>query len=181
MENPVKETVTVDQIESKLLSIWDSLAKDKKTRARLFNLIVYTKLNDRIDYFRESVQKIIENYPCRILFVTSDPDSTKEYLTASVSVITLPGNPHIACDYIEIGVAGKDYERVPFVILPHIVPDLPVYLLWTEDPCLKNPLFESFEKLSRRVLFDSESSDNIFNFGDVVLEYWSKKERTLPI
>ena len=63
MENPVKETVTVDQIESKLLSIWDSLAKDKKTRARLFNLIVYTKLNDRIDYFRESVQKIIENYP----------------------------------------------------------------------------------------------------------------------
>lgn len=164
-------------IESQLLRIWEDLAKVNKTRACLFNLIVYAKMNNRHDYIRRRVQKIIDEYPCRILFITSDPDSSKDYLKTAVSVAFPAGeDSSIACDTIDIGVGGKSEKNVPFVILPHIIPDLPVYLLWTEDPAQKHALFAPLEKLALRLIFDSESSDHLYGFAETLIKLAGQKE-----
>jgi glucose-6-phosphate dehydrogenase assembly protein OpcA len=75
----------------------------------------------------------------------------------------------IACDHIDIGVAGNERERVPYLILPHILPDLPITLLWAEDPCDTHPLFQPLTKLAHRIIFDSESADNLLGFAKTVL------------
>ena len=161
--------VTPNKIESELLHVWESLAKTNKMRASLFNLIVFNQLSSRTDYIRNIVQKIIDTFPCRVLFVSHDADPSKNYLKTAVSVMGSEITNSIVCDDIDIGVAGSDWERVPYVILPHIVPDLPVYLLWGENPSKPHPLFQPLANLSTRIIFDSESSDSLFGFAKTSL------------
>lgn len=160
-----QQIVDPAKIEPELIRIWEGLAKEKM-RACLFNLIVFNRLSDRTDYIRDIVQKVSEKYPCRVLFITQDPQPQHSYLKTAVSVV---GNGSIACDYIDIGFAGPEMQRVPFVLLPHIIPDLPVYLLWTEDPSQDHPLFEPLIQLAHRVIFDSESADSLLAFSQKVL------------
>ncbi len=167
----IQQIVSPDQIEKQLQSIWEALVKENKMRASLFNLIVYTHLSARTDYFRSIVQKVIEKFPCRILFISFDPDTSQSYLKTAVSVVTpSQAETTIACDNIDIGVAGSEIEKVPFLLLPHILPDLPVYLLWAEDPSHNNPLFQPLLNMARRVIFDSEAADNLLSFSQTVLD-----------
>ncbi|HSX11671.1 MAG TPA: glucose-6-phosphate dehydrogenase assembly protein OpcA [Chlamydiales bacterium] len=161
----IQQIVDPDKVESELIRIWEGLAKEKM-RACLFNLIVFNRISARTDYFRDVVQKVSEKYPCRVLFISFDPDSQHPYLRTAVSVV---GTGNIACDYIDIGVSGPDLQRVPFLLWPHIIPDLPVTLLWTEDPSKPHPLFEPLSKLASRVIFDSESADSLLTFSQKVL------------
>jgi glucose-6-phosphate dehydrogenase assembly protein OpcA len=167
----IQQIVSPEKIEPELNRIWEKLAKEKM-RACLFNLIVFNRLSKRTDYIRDIVQKVSEKYPCRVLFITSDPDAEHSYLKTAVSIV---GNGNIACEYIDIGVSGSCLEKVPFLLLPHIIPDLPVSLLWTEDPTLSHPLFKPLVKLANRLIFDSESADSLFEFSKVVLDLRKKE------
>lgn len=167
--------VSPDQIESGLLKIWEGLAKEKKTRASLFNLVVFNKLSKRTDYVRSIVQRITEKFPCRTLFISEDVTSQDSYLKTAISVL-MPKGPEgaFACDLIDIGVSGSEMYKVPFLITPHLLPDLPTYVLWTEDPSLDHPLFESLVKKATRVIFDSESADNLLDFSQKILDLHEK-------
>lgn len=146
-------------------------------RASLFNLIVFNRYSPRTDYIRNIVQKVVEKFPCRVLFISEDPDSNQSYLKTAVSVI-MPesaGNA-VACDQIDIGAAGNEIERVPYLLWPHILPDLPVTLLWAEDPSFTHPLFEPLSRLADRIIFDSESADSLFDFSRTVLSLKEKRK-----
>lgn len=174
-----QQLVAPSQIESELLKIWSALAKADKTRACLFNLIVFNRLSERTDYVRSIVQSIADKFPCRVLFVSHDADPEKNYLKTAVSVVVSSQESSTACDHIDIGAAGTDWERVPYVILPHIVPDLPVYLLWTETPSGEHPLFNPLVKLATRVIFDSESADHLSEFASELLSVKEDKSRDI--
>lgn len=166
----VKKRVDPSQIETELLHIWEGLSKIK-IRAGLFNLIVYNQFSGRTDYIRSIVQKVIEKFPCRVLFISHDAQSTSSYLKTSISVIASNEKESAsACDQIDIEVAGNDLERVLFVLPPHILPDLPIYLLWTDDPCKSNPLFSPLSRQANRIIFDSECADKLGPFAEKVLE-----------
>jgi len=169
-----QQIVDPSRIEPELIRIWEGLAKENKMRASLFNLIVFTRLSPRTDYFRSIVQKVVEKFPCRTLFISHDPDSSASYLKTAISVVTPKSEATIACDQIDIGIGGNRLEEVPFVILPHLTPDLPNYLLWAEDPSLPNPLFASLAKLSTRIIFDSESADSLLAFAKTLLDLKQK-------
>lgn len=165
-----QQIVDPGKIESELMRLWEELAKEKM-RACLFNLIVFNKLSDRTDYIRSIVNKVSEKYPCRVIFISYDPDAPLPYLKTAVSVV---GEGGVACDYIDIGVSGPKMQEVPFILFPHIIPDLPVSLLWTEDPSVEHPLFEPLLKLAERVIFDSESADSLLAFSKTVLALKSR-------
>lgn len=164
----IQQIVDPSKIESELIRIWEGLAKENKMRASLFNLVIYNRPSPRTDYVRSIVQKVIEKFPCRVLFISHDPDASATYLKTAVSVISLKSGD-IACDHIDIGVAGPDVESVPYLLLPHLIPDLPVYLLWTEDPCAPNPLFAPLCERAKRVIFDSECADSLLPFAKKLL------------
>lgn len=168
----IQKIVDPAHIESELLNIWDQLAKENKTRACLFNLIVFSSESPRTDYLRTIVQKVAEKFPCRTLFISSDPNSKHTYLKTAVSVIS---SASIACDQIDIGVAGSEETQVPFLLLPHLVPDLPIYLLWGEDPSVPHPLFDPLCKLATRLIFDSESTDHLPRFAKSLLNFNNKE------
>ena len=172
MEADLTNLVNPALIESELEKIWDSLQGTNKMRACLFNLIIYSKKSQRVGYLNEVTQKIIEKFPCRIIFVTYDEACTSHELKTSVSVLTADeGAYEIVCDFIEVEVCSKDHPRVPFVILPHILPDLPIYLLHADDPSEKNPVAEKLEHLAHRIIFDSEAAGNLPLFAKAVLSH----------
>ncbi len=159
-------------IESELDRIWDSLQGSNKMRACLFNLIIYAKKCQRIGYLNQTAQKVIEKFPSRIIFVTYDDTCSSQDLRTSVSVMTADeGEFEIVCDLIEVEVCSKDHPRIPFVILPHILPDLPIYLVHADDPSFENPIAEKLEHLADRIIFDSEAACDLPAFANAVLSH----------
>lgn len=166
-----QQIVEPECIESELRKIWEELAKEKKMRASLFNLIVVTQRSERTDYIRNIVQKVVKKFPCRTLFISEDPAAKKPYLKTAVSVL-IPenGESSTACDLIDIGVAPSDIEKVHFLLLQHLIPDLPVYVLWSGDPSKPHPLFKPLCNLATRMIFDSEEADSLLAFAKTILK-----------
>lgn len=172
---PTQGTVDLTDIQGELNRLWDSLEGTDKIRACLFNLIVYTHDEQRIEYFQNLIQLVIEKLPCRILFIKGRPDGSEDYLRTSVSAESSgTGNSVIACDMISIEAAGQHLERVPFLILPNIVPDLPVYLLWGHDPTEDDHILPQLQKVANRVIFDSECICDMPKFSRKLLGQMDK-------
>ena len=164
----MRQECSPKEIESKLTEIWDSSQGEGKMRARLFNLIVYSKKTDRENYLHEVAERVIKKFPSRIIFVTLDEESGEDHLTTAVSVLS---DEDFACDLIEITVSGNLKQRVPFVILPHLLPDLPVYMVKGDDPTSDDPISIKLERFSRRIIFDSETADDLPAFAQTVLKH----------
>ena len=163
--------VKPSEIHDTLAKIWDSLESTGKMRASLFNLIFYTEDGPRADYTQKIIQNVIEKFPSRVILIRA---SHTEGVVTKVSVLS-PRGPEmdVACDLIDITVSQTECLRVPFLILPHILPDLPVYLLWGKDPSLRDPLFLELKKLATRVIFDSECSESLPEFARSALEHYN--------
>lgn len=163
-------TVDVPDIEHELEQIWESLESPDKTKAALFNLLVYAQDAQHVDYVREGTERILSKYPCRVIYVLENPDPKEDFLRAEVSVDTIGTEEHpISCDKIQIDFAGKERERVPFVLLPHILPDLPVYLWWTGNPSPYNRLFDLLESYIDRIIFDPDTLDALPDYASTTL------------
>ena len=164
-------------IQSALDKIWESLKTTNTTRACLFNLILYTQKDSRILYVQRLAQRVVEKFPSRVIFVTADKNSKEDSLKTEVSILTSSkGEFDVACDYIQMEASGASLEKIPFVILPHILPDLPIYLLMAEDPSKEDPLFNQIEHFANRVIFDSEATENLPLFAASVLEHQKKSK-----
>lgn len=167
------QVVSPGAIQETLDKIWESFETTNVTRASLFNLIFYSQKNGRTAYIKKLTQKIIEKFPSRVLFIAVDKDSKENFLKTEVSILSSSrGEFDVACDYIQIEAGGASLSRVPFVVLPHILPDLPVYLVWAEDPTEEDPLFPLLNHLASRVIFDSETTDNLARFAKEILHHF---------
>lgn len=155
-------------IEKQLELLFEEQKKKKHLKGCLFNLIIFSGNKERIKFLRSLVQAIINKFPCRILFIECDPEGPPNQFTVAVSS-QVSGS--VACDQIAIVSSPKRLEEVPFVILPHFVPDLPIYLLWGEDPTLESPLFASLIKYIDRLIFDSDCVDDLHRFSCRLLEH----------
>lgn len=162
--------VPPSDIQSELNRIWDSLQGTSKMRASLFNLIFYTEQTSRTDYVRTIAHKVIEKFPSRVIFITSDKKANDDFLQTGVSVLPV-GNAksEIACDLIEIKVSKATEKKIPFLILPHILTDLPIYVIWAKDPQVEDPLLQQLEKMASRLIFDSECSETLPGFAATLL------------
>lgn len=165
--------VAPQDIQKELNRIWESLETKNVARASLFNLIFYLQKDHRTGYIQRLAQKIVEKFPSRVIFVSIDKNGPQDFLKTQVSILSSSkGEFDVACDYIQIETGGT--ERVPFVILPHLLPDLPVYLLYAEDPSVEDPLCDKIGQLAGRMIFDSESTDNLPRFATSILERHAK-------
>ncbi|NGX54402.1 MAG: hypothetical protein KR126chlam2_00012 [Chlamydiae bacterium] len=157
-------------LDQELATLWDKEQGQNRTRACLFNLVIYTQKAHRDQFYKELIKSVISKYPCRVIWITSDDTAKEPYLRSSVASETIgEGSQQIFCEIIHIEVAGKLSERVPYIILPQIVPDLPVYLLWTQDPATENAILPALEPFAYRIIFDSEASVDLQEFSHSVL------------
>ncbi len=166
--------VSPSHIQEELDALWNAQENKNKIRASLFNIIFFTKKSPRDDYVRKISSKLIEKFPARIFFISLDPTSKENTLKTAVSVMsTEQGEYSITCDLIEMFAQGNGEQQVPFILLPHIIPDLPVFLVWEEDPALENPLCNELKGFATRIIFDSESTEDLCRFSKAVIKIQS--------
>lgn len=165
-----QENITTNSIQTELNRLWESQPQKVKIKASLFNLIIYTCEPCRNKYFKKIAQMVMEQFPCRIIFIQQDPSTQSPSLRVNVSVSSPESSKGAACDQIIIEASGEEMKRVPFLILPHLIPDLPIYLLWGENPAKVATILPYLQRLATRVIFDSETTENLKGFSETILK-----------
>lgn len=161
----------VKSIEGELSHIWESLEGSHKTWASLFNIVFYTKSAANTKNFQWLLDLISKKFPCRSLFIREDPDPSQEYLNVDVTAETLgEGEMSVVCDQIFIEVAGSEREKVPFLILPHFLPDLPMYVIWTQEPDENDPILQVLRKYASKLVYDPGFCGNLQRFSGELLK-----------
>lgn len=159
-------------LTGELKKIWDRLEGTGTMRASLFNLIVVAPDNQRREYVRKITDNVIKRFPCRVIFITL-VDILKEIKIHVSATSEVEG---IACDMIEIAAPASLLHKIPFLILPHFLPDLPIYLLWAENPSLHTDLLNKLQKWSTRLIYDSEVSDHLSDFCKTLVSQSKSRE-----
>lgn len=170
MSQPIVET-EIGKIEETLNRLWLAQPRTQQVRACLFNLIIYSNDQRRAAYLHQIVQDILQKFPCRIIFIQVIKDAKEEYLRTSVGQVTLgKGDAAVVCDEINIDVTENQLYRVPFVLYPILVPDLPVYLVWGQNPMTENTILPGLQPYASRLIFDSECADNLPDFSQKIIQ-----------
>lgn len=133
---------------------------EKEIKGHLFNLLIYTTEKRRADYFEKMVHSLIEKFPSRVIHIRCDKERGKH--------VKLEPCDH-KCEHLTLSTSLENLSEVPFVLLPHLVPDLPIYLLWGDDPTADNPILPKLEKLATRLIFDTECAGSLQTFAQKML------------
>ncbi len=155
-------TMQKEEVKTEEMAKKDSF----KQKASLFNFIIYTHEEKRVPTIEKLSIPSSKNFPAALsLSKEILPDEKDEFKTE----ITLKTAGPIACDHIEIHAGGTHLIQVPFYILPHLEPDLPIYLLWGQDPTSESEVLPRLVKYADRLIFDSECGDKIQKFSGKIL------------
>lgn len=128
-----------------------------------FNLILYIKKSQYAYYQHKIISPLTTKFPSRIIFIIeedSEEADQKNYLDLRVQ----PMSSSNRCEIIFINVAGSLRERIPFLIYPNLISDLPIYLLWTLPISPNLSLLKSIGKLVSRIIFDADSFSDLREF-----------------
>lgn len=147
----------------------DHLGKDF-IQASQFNLVVYSQESRRTEFLKKMMRNIIELFPCRIIFIDVEKEADENFLQVKASQELIDkGEAIISCDLISVQVSFQLLQRVPYIVLPNLISDLPIFLLWGQDPTLENEIFPHLKKIASKLFFDSECTANLQQFCRIML------------
>jgi glucose-6-phosphate dehydrogenase assembly protein OpcA len=131
-------------------------------KGRLFNLVFYTDEEQRFRYFQQLFSHIIDKFPCRIVFIQkSNLEIQPEKM---VQKIDLSQTAQKTGDQFLIQTTSEQLSQVPFVLLPLLVPDLPIYLIWGQDPISDQKILPQLLRYSTRLVYDTQGCANLQSF-----------------
>jgi glucose-6-phosphate dehydrogenase assembly protein OpcA len=166
--------IQIPNIEKALKDLCE-ISKDKKyIKSCLFTLIIYAHEPRRIKYHQELINNILEKFPCRIIFIQRESETVNRLHVNVANVTSGQGGTAVICDQITIMSSQNELHRVPYLIIPHIIPDLPVYLLWSEIPFKEHIIFPALRPYASRIIFDSECSDSLHKFSEDMLQNFNE-------
>ena len=165
-----KADIHVANIETELKKLWEQDREEKKIRASLFNLILYSEKRERRADFEAMIHNIIEKFPCRVIFIESAPAAADHLNIAVLSETTHKGETTIACDEINLTASGASLRRVPFIVSRHLIPDLPVYLFWGHDPTDSSSILPQLQSLASRLILVCDCTASLPAYSHKILE-----------
>jgi glucose-6-phosphate dehydrogenase assembly protein OpcA len=163
-------TVTPADIEPQLQASWDQELHTDRVKTALFNLVVYVRQPERAARLQRLLDPLTGRFPCRVLVLFEDSSQAPDYLQTEIAVDFIGDPEHlVSSDQIHIHFAPHERDRAGFILVPHLLPDLPVYLLWTELPDRQDPLFSLLEPYLNQVVFDPPGADLMAQFSQQLL------------
>ena len=166
MEDDLK-SIKPSEIESTLRDLFEQEKQSNRIKASLFNLIILTEDNERVEYLKILSKSLIKKFPCRIIFI-KESKRDGDRLDTYVSALKPDGDDDegFFCEFIEFEISPSYKERISYLVTPHIIPDLPVYLLFSKDIAGGDtPTSLNLDKIATRIIFDSECMEQMSDFA----------------
>ena len=145
-------------------------------KASLFNLIAVSDSLEEAARCRDFVHLVTQKFPCQIFLIQTDDTSSMDFFhTEHVVQSTGHGTNKVCFDEITIESSRSELKKAPFVILPKILPDLPVYLFFAHNPMQDSVIFPELQKYATRIIFDCQQIDDLPEFSRQLLGFKEKK------
>jgi glucose-6-phosphate dehydrogenase assembly protein OpcA len=160
--------VDIRAIERELSALWQTAADQAEaghtapvTRTCLVNLVVVA--NDRAGaaLATRTIERLTGIYPNRAIVATimaGEPTPDIPTLDAWVQAhcqLPAPGRPQVCGEQITIEARGEAAERIPGVVLPLLVPDVPVAIWLPHGEPARHPAVRKLADVADRVVVDS--------------------------
>ena len=140
----VPERIDVGAIERELHRLWSSLdgeavrgvgatAAAQITRICTLTLLAVVR-NGRPHEMAAIAERLGARYPSRSIILDLSPG--KDLAVEIALNCHTPGSPRpiVCCEQIAVSASRSTLGRVPALVLPLLVPDLPAYVWWPDDP-----------------------------------------------
>lgn len=157
--------VNVHLIERDLRNLWEQLAETIHTqghqplmRVCVLNIIVYAPGEHAAEEVNQIMAEVTTQHPSRIFVILPKFGATEADLSAWVTALchlSAGGHKQVCCEQIMITAGDGALYRLPSLMRPLLVPDLPVVLWWRDIPSVENRLFAGLAQDSDRVILDS--------------------------
>jgi glucose-6-phosphate dehydrogenase assembly protein OpcA len=153
------DIAAIDSALAQLLT--DPRTPDAVTRACMSNLMIYSPTTDEAQRLQAEIAVIVQHHPARVLLlVGAAPKGSAGPIEASVSAFcSLAGaGRHICSEHVTITAAPGAARRLPSVVRPLLIGDLPTALWWAtnEPPPLGGDLFHELAAMSGQVIYESQ-------------------------
>lgn len=152
--------VDVRTIERQLRELWEAMAREDSQavlRACVLNLLVFDEETWEPAAMSETLGTVSRRHPSRILVLVGSAaagESLRAEVTAECHRVA-GGRKHVCCEVIRITSGREALNKVPSVVRPLLVPDLPVVLWWRPDPIFEDRFFQELVSTADRILIDS--------------------------
>lgn len=137
-------------------------ATKQPPRACLFNLVAYAPDQERLPRLLKIVQTFGTKFPCRLILISHTDEKSGVRVETSPCSCLRQKNGY---EQVFIYVDEEGIDKVPFLVLPYLIPDLPTYLLWDQDPTLKDNILDYLKKFSTRIIFDASTTEDLSSFA----------------
>jgi glucose-6-phosphate dehydrogenase assembly protein OpcA len=165
---PPLEKVAVDvrAIERELTSLWQAAADSAEsrreatvTRTCVLNLVALTHTPDDAERATQVVGRLTARHPNRAIVAALQPSRPQSGLDTWVQAhcqLPVPGRPQVCCEQITIDARGSEaVGRIPGVVLPLLVPDVPVVVWLPRGTPADFPAVARLADVTDRLVVDS--------------------------
>ncbi|MDQ3317767.1 MAG: glucose-6-phosphate dehydrogenase assembly protein OpcA [Actinomycetota bacterium] len=158
---PYGGSMSSGQIERELARLRMNEDGSLGARASVLNLIVVTSEESAPEVSRV-VSELSGNYPSRAILMISDPDEGEANVEIGLSAFCsvrhgMPGGSRnqVCAEQITVHVEGPPAEHLESLAGPLLIPDLPVFLWYTDGGVPGWPGCDGMAVLANRLILDS--------------------------
>lgn len=167
---PIHGTINPEVIERELTKLWRQSAganvREVETgderaliRARVANLMVYVSDESAITEINEVLGELTVHHPCRAMLMVGEAQEADRDIEMFVSSLShgpgKTGNRRLCCEQVTLTARGRFVIELPSATLPLLVPDLPVFLWWSNELKTRDKVFSELAHRADRVIIDS--------------------------
>lgn len=126
-------------------------------RASVLNLVVFATREVHARRAAATIDELAARHPSRAIVIVADRDRAgrEPELVMHCRVPNGGDGLQVTYEQILIRARGDADRRLPTAVIPLLLPDLPVFLWWTETPPLDAPYFDDLLGLADRLIVDS--------------------------
>ena len=179
LDSNVKANLTpLSEARDALHNLWHDPDHLGKQRACLFNLVVFTNEEKDQEETLKMIKSSLQKFPQRLFFISYKKNLETLSLKIAVESANSNGEP-VSSDILFFETGQESLKNVPFALLPHLIPDLPIYFYWP-SPLFKHAnLMQDLAPFTTKIILDSQYTPNISSFKEIIFSLM--KHQTVEI
>lgn len=167
---PIPGTIDPEVIERELNKLWRqtsgadlrkvSPGDERATlRARVANLMIYVSEESEVSELNEVLGELSARHPCRALLMVGANKGADRDIEMFVASFSQPSarktDRRLCCEQVTLNARGRFVAELPSAAIPLLVPDLPVFLWWSDELNTREKVFADLADRADRVIIDS--------------------------